>query len=250
MLLVGRTGGLGSGKTTVARMFEKLGAHIIDADALAREVVKAGNPALKLIVKVFGDSILTAQQTLNREALAKIVFQNPGKLKRLTNILYPHIAQEQAHRTREIQLKHPNAVIVYDAAMLIEAQAHKRMDKVIVVRADRTTQIARASQRDGLTKTETVRRLRHQMPIREKLRHADYVLDGTLPLKRLRTVVRDLYEDFCKQACQTKKGTSKKTGPLSKGIAKRKKLIQEISRLKGVSLLCTTLSLLDLDLLD
>lgn len=210
MLLVGLTGGLGSGKTTVARMFAQLGAHIIDADALAREVVKAGNPALKMIVKVFGDSILTAQQTLNREALAKIVFQTPGKLKRLTSILYPHIGRAQAHRTREIQLRNPNAVIIYDAAMLIEAQAHKRMDKVIVVRADRTTQIARASQRDGLTKAETVRRLQHQMPIRKKLRYADYVLDGTLPLKRLRAVVRDLYEDFSKQACQPKRAPQRR----------------------------------------
>ncbi|UCE62981.1 MAG: dephospho-CoA kinase [Nitrospirota bacterium] len=210
MLLVGLTGGLGSGKTTIARMFEQLGAHIIDADALAREVVKAGNPALKMIVKGFGDSILTAQQTLNREALAKIVFQHPGKLKRLTDILYPHIARAQARRTRGIRLRDPNAVIVYDAAMLIEAQAHKRMDKVIVVRTDRDTQIARASQRDGLTKAEIVRRLRHQMPLREKLRYADIVIDGTVSLKQLRAVVRALYEDFHKQACQSQGGTHRR----------------------------------------
>jgi dephospho-CoA kinase len=201
MLLVGLTGGLGSGKTTVARMFEQFGAHIIDADALAREVVKAGKPALKMIVKVFGESILNAQHSLNREALAKIVFQRPGKLKRLTGILYPHIARAQARRTREIRLRNPHAVIIYDAAMLIEAQAHKRMDKVIVVRADRATQISRASQRDGLTKAETVRRLRHQMPLREKLRYADLVIDGTMSLKHLRAVVCNLYEDFSKQAC-------------------------------------------------
>ena len=210
MLLVGLTGGLGSGKTTIARMFEQLGAHIIDADALAREVVKAGEPALKKIVKGFGDSILTAQKRLDREALAKIVFQNPGKLKRLTHILYPHIARAQARRTREIRLRDSHAVIVYDAAMLIEAQAHKRMDKVIVVRADRDTQIARASQRDELTKAETIRRLRHQMPFRKKLRYADIVIDGTLPVKQLRPLVRDLYEEFRKLACQSPKGPHKK----------------------------------------
>ena len=213
MLLVGLTGGLGSGKTTIARMFEQLGAHIIDADALAREVVKAGKPALKMIVKGFGDSILTAQQTLNREALAKIVFQNPGKLKRLTNILYPHIARAQARRTREIRLRDSHAVIVYDAAMLIEAQAHTRMDKVIVVRADRDTQIARASQRDELTKAETIRRLRHQMPLRDKLRYADFVIDGTMSLKHLRVVVRDFYEDFHKQACQPQQSPRRRLAP-------------------------------------
>jgi len=97
--------------------------------------------------------------------------------------------------------------------MLIEAQAHTRMDKVIVVRADRVTQIARASQRDGLTKAETVRRLRHQMPIREKLRYADFVIDGRMSLKHLRTVVHDLYEDFRKQACQPQKPTQRRRAP-------------------------------------
>ncbi len=209
MLLVGLTGGLGSGKTTVARMFKRLGAHIIDADTLAREVVMAGKPALKKIVKVFGDSILTDQQTLNREALAKIVFQNPSKLKRLTNILHPYISRERARQTREIQLRNPHAVIIYDAAMLIEAQAHKRMDKVIVVCVDRTTQISRATQRKGLTKAETVRRLRQQMPLREKLPHADFIIDGTLSLTQLRVVVRGLYESFRKKACQPKRALKK-----------------------------------------
>ena len=203
MLLVGLTGGLGSGKTTVARMMEKLGAHIIDADALAREVVKNHRPALKQVVKVFGSSILTVHQTLNRQALAKIVFQAPGKLKKLTNILYPHIAREQARRTRQIQLKDPDAVIIYDAAMLIEARAHKRMDTVIVVKADRSTQLARVCQRGGLTKSEAIRRLRHQMPLREKLHYADFVIDGTLSLKRLRVVVGELYETLRRQASQS-----------------------------------------------
>ena len=180
MLLVGLTGGLASGKTTIARLFEQLGAHIINADVLARQVVQARKPAWKMIVKVFGKTILTAQQTLNREALAEIVFQTPSKLKELTDIIYPHVAREQARQTREIRFTIPNAVIIYDAAMLIEAQAHTRMDKVIVVKAARTTQIARARRRGGLTKAETVRRLRHQMPLGEKLRHADYVIDNQL----------------------------------------------------------------------
>ena len=118
--------------------------------------------------------------------------------------------QQLGRRAREIHLKNPHAVIIYDAAMLIESQAYKRMDKVIVIRADRATQIARASQRDGLTKAETVRRLRYQMPIREKLRYADYVIDGTLPLNQLETVVRELYEDFRKQARQPKKPPQKR----------------------------------------
>ena len=212
MLLVGLTGGLGSGKTTVAGMFKQFGAQIIEADVLAREVVGAGKPALTKIVRVFGRSVLKDQGALNREALAKIVFHNPAKLKRLTNILYPHIAQAQARRTREIRLNNPDAVIIYDAPMLIEAQAYKRMDKVMVVRTDRSTQIARASRRDGLTRAEIIRRLRNQMPLREKLRYADSVIDGTLSLKELRAIVRNLYEDFLKLAREPK-------GPRQKSLA-------------------------------
>ena len=210
MLLVGLTGGLGSGKTTVAGMFKQFGAQIIEADVLAREVVGAGKPALTKIVKVFGRSVLKDQGALNREALAKIVFHNPAKLKRLTNILYPYIAQAQARQTREIRLNNPDAVIIYDAPMLIEAQAYKRMDKVMVVRTDRSTQIARASRRDGLTRAEIIRRLRNQMPLREKLHYADIVIDGTLSLKELRAIVRNLYEDLHKLA-QEPKGARQKS---------------------------------------
>ena len=206
MLLIGLTGGLASGKTTIARMFHGCGAHIIDADWLAREVVRPRKSAWKKIIQTFGKSILTPEQTLDREILARVVFGSPGKLKQLTDIIYPYVAREQGRRTREIQRKDPDAVIVYDAAMLIEARAHTRMDKVIVVKATRAIQITRACHRGKITKAEALRRLRHQMPLRDKLFYADYVIDGTLPLTQLRAVVHQLYQEFCRQACLSNMG--------------------------------------------
>ena len=200
MLLVGLTGGLASGKTTISRMFQSYGAKVIDADDLAREVTKKGRPAWKAIVKSFGKSILTSEQTIDRSRLAKIVFQDSARLRRLTGIIYPRVAREQARRVRHIKLTDPHAVVIYDAAMLIEAQAHRRMDQIIVVTANRTTQVTRACRRSGFTKAEALRRIRHQMPMREKLRYADHIIDGTLPLRQLRSTVKTLYTLFHTQA--------------------------------------------------
>ena len=200
MLLVGLTGGLASGKTTIARIFKSYGAKIIDADDLAREVTQKGRPAWKAIVKSFGKSILSSEQTIDRSSLAKIVFQDSAKLKRLTGIIYPRVAKEQARLVRQFKLTDPHAVIIYDAAMLIEAQAHQRMDQIIVVKANRATQLSRACRRSGLTKADALRRIQNQMPIREKLPYADYIIDGTVPLRQLRSPVKTLYTLFCKQA--------------------------------------------------
>ena len=200
MLLVGLTGGLASGKTTIARIFKSYGAKVIDADDLAREVTQKGRPAWKAIVKSFGKSILNSEQTIDRSSLAKIVFQNSAKLKKLTGIIYPRVAREQARRVRQFRLTDPEAVIIYDAAMLIEAHAHQRMDQIIVVKANRATQILRACRRSGFTKANALRRIHNQMPIREKLRYADYVIDGTLPLRQLRATVKTLYTLFHEQA--------------------------------------------------
>ena len=202
MVLVGLTGGLGAGKTTIAGLFQDCGAQVIDADQLARDVVKPGKPAWKEIKRQFGNGVFHSDQTLNRQALAQVVFHKPSKLKVLQNILHPRVAREQATRTKVIGKTFPQAVIIYDAALLIEAGAHRRMDHVIVVKADRSTQISRVCHRDGLTKTEALRRIRQQMPLRQKLQYADTVLDGTWTRPRLRLVVKSLYRTYQKEARQ------------------------------------------------
>ena len=202
MVLIGLTGGLGVGKTTIARLFQACGAKIIDADQLAREVVQPKKPAWQEIKKYFGNTVLHADQTVNRQALAQIVFQNPSQLRRLQQIIHPRVAREQAKQTKVIAQDAPHAVIIYDAALLIESGAHRRMDHVIVVKADRATQVARVSRRDGLTKTAALRRIKQQMPLRQKLFYADTVIDGTLPRSQLRRIVESLYRTYHLEARQ------------------------------------------------
>src|SRR5437899_3293238 len=180
MILVGLTGGVATGKSSVLRLFQDCGARVLDADILARQVVQPGKPAWRDIVRTFGRKVLRPDRTLDREALARIVFRNLAKLRILSSIVHPRVAREQTRLTREISKKEPRVVVIYDAPLLIEASAHKRMDRIIVVTADRETQIKRLCNRNHLSRTEALRRIRSQMPLAQKIKSADYVLDGPL----------------------------------------------------------------------
>lgn len=196
MLLVGLTGGLATGKSTVARIFQDLGAIVLDADRLARQAVAPRKPAYRDIVKTFGRRVLRADGTLDRGILAEIVFRHPAKLRQLNAIVHPRVARYQAQLSRQIARNDPTALIIYDAPVLIEAGAHKRMDKIIVVTADQKTQIARLHARNGFSRAEALRRIRSQIPLRTKIRLADYRLDGTLPLHRLRREVAKIKKEL------------------------------------------------------
>jgi dephospho-CoA kinase len=196
MLIVGLTGGIATGKSTVARMFKRCGAVIIDADRLARDVVRPEKPAWREIVKVFGKGILSPRRSINRRALGAIVFHDRRKLKLLERIIHPRVASEQRRLTRRIAQRSPHAVVVYEVPLLFESGAHKRVDKIIVVTADRETQIARLKQRNGLTRRDALRRITNQMPLSRKVRRADVVLDGTHDRATIRREVRRLIRSF------------------------------------------------------
>ena len=196
MIIAGLTGGIATGKTTVSRFFQDCGAVLIDADVLARLVIEPGKPAWRDILRTFGKRVLNPDRTLDRPALGELVFQNPAKLKRLNAIMHPRIAREQNRLTREIAQKDPGAVIIYDAPLLIEANAHRRMDRLIVVAADRKTQIARVQRRNRLSKVNALRRVNSQMPLKKKMEMADYLIDGTLTPAQLRHAVTQVYEDL------------------------------------------------------
>lgn len=184
----------------MADLFRECGAFVIQADQLARIVVAPGKTAWKEIVNAFGPRVLQPDRTLDRDALANLVFHHPWKLSALNRIVHPRVAREQVRQTNAIARRHPNAVIIYDAALLIEAGAHERMDRIIVVTANQPIQVQRARQRDGLTKREALGRIRGQLPLRTKRRFADHVLDGTWPVTRLRPQVRQLYREFLQEA--------------------------------------------------
>ena len=196
MILIGLTGGVATGKSTVAAMFRQCGAVVIDADALAHEVVRPGTPGWREIIRRFGRSILQADQTLNRQALGQIVFGNRAKLRQLEAIIHPRVAREQIRLTREAARKDRQAVVVYDVPLLFEAGIDKRVDKVVVVTADQRTQIARLKKRNGLSRPEALRRIRNQMPLAKKIRMADYILNGTKDQKSLARDVAKLYQSL------------------------------------------------------
>jgi dephospho-CoA kinase len=193
MMLVGLTGGVATGKSTVAKMFKRCGAIVIDADGLARDVVRPGKPAWREIVKTYGKTVLNPDRTLNRQALGTIVFGSRAKLRRLERIIHPRVEREQARLTRQAMRADPKAVVIYDVPLLFEVGIDKRVDTIIVVTADRTTQIARLRNRNGLTRIEALRRIKSQMPLALKIRRADYTIDGTLPKGESMKLIKRIY---------------------------------------------------------
>ncbi len=198
----------------MAGLFQECGALIIHADQLACTVVEPGKAAWKDIVNTFGTGVLQADRRIDRAILARLVFYNTAKLAKLNRIVHPRIAREQARHTQALTRRHPDAIIVYDAALLFEAQAHRRMDRVLVVTATQAVQIARAKQRDGLTRRDALGRIRGQLPLADKRRMADYVLNGMLPVPQLRIQVRQLYQELLQEAGlrrQTKPNRARRT---------------------------------------
>jgi len=200
MILVGLTGGVATGKSTVAKMFRRCGAIIIDADELARTVVQPGKPAWGEIVRAFGTGILNPDRTIDRHALGTIVFHDKKKLRRLERIIHPRVAREQNRLSRRAAKKDPKAIVIYDVPLLFETGIDKRVDKIIVVTADRETQIARLKKRNGLTRAEALRRIKSQMPLSKKARLADIVMDGTLPRAVCNKRVQEIFRILSKLA--------------------------------------------------
>jgi dephospho-CoA kinase len=196
MILVGLTGGVATGKSTVAKMFRRCGAVVIDADQLARDVVQPGKPAWRDIVQTFGTGILNPDRTINRPALGSLIFSFPRKRRQLERIIHPRVAREQQRLTRQAAKIDPDTVVIYDVPLLFEAGIDKRVDKIVVVTADRDTQIARLSTRNGLSRSEALRRIRSQMPMNRKRRLADFVLDGTKDTGHLTQDVAKICKDL------------------------------------------------------
>jgi dephospho-CoA kinase len=196
MILIGLTGSVATGKSTVAKMFKKCGAIVIDADELAREVVQPGKPAWREIVRTFGRRILNLDRTIDRHALGAIVFHDKKKLRHLERIIHPRVAHEQIRLTKQAAKNDPKAVVIYDVPLLFETGIDKRVDKTVVVAATRETQILRLKNRNGLTRAEALRRIRSQMPLAMKRLRADYILDGTKNRESLSRDISRLFEDL------------------------------------------------------
>jgi dephospho-CoA kinase len=190
--VIGLTGGIATGKSAVASLLSELGARIIDADELAREVVKPGREAWQDIVEAFGTEILREDKTIDREKLRKIVFRDPKARKRLESITHPRIRTLAQQRIQNLAAEGAG-IIVYEAPLLFENQVHLWLRPVILVACDLATQKHRLQERDGLNEEEIQQHLKAQMSLEEKRKLADFIIENNGDLEELRRQVQKVW---------------------------------------------------------
>lgn len=178
MMNIGLTGGIATGKSTVAKLLTDKGALLIDLDRIAREVVAPGQPALDQIARHFGQAVVQPDGTLDRKRLGQIVFSDPDKRKQLEAITHPAIRATMRERMRENARLYPDRLTIVDVPLLYESGLASEFDRVVVVYVPREEQLKRLMARDKLPQEEAMKRLNAQMDIEEKRALADYVIDN------------------------------------------------------------------------
>jgi dephospho-CoA kinase len=194
MRVVGLTGGIASGKSTVSEMFRELGAQVIDADQVARDVVEPGTPGLEEVARRF-PGVVDATGRLDRAALGQRVFADPAERRALEAIVHPRIREEVARRIDALA-RAGVTVVLYDAALLIENGLHRGMDGVVLVSAPESVQRSRLAARDGLDAAAITARLAAQLPLADKRAHATWVVDNGRSLDETRAQVRQIWEQI------------------------------------------------------
>jgi dephospho-CoA kinase len=193
---IGLTGGIASGKSLVARLFRELGAAVVDADAIAREVVAPGGPAYDGVVRTFGRGIVRPDGTLDRNALAGRIFADPSARRELNALTHPHIRRWMAAEAARLASAPGVDVIILDIPLLLETTDGRDLDLdgIIVVAADDGTRVSRLMARDGIPEADARRRVSAQMPLQEKVVRADWVIDNNGSPARTREQVEAVWE--------------------------------------------------------
>jgi len=199
MMKIGLTGGIGSGKSTVAELFRKRGAHIIDLDLLAHQVEEPGGSVWQEIVDYFGREILDTEGRIDREALGEIVFRDSAKREELNRIVHPAVRDEWQHRIDDIVRGDGQAIVISDVPLLIEVGWHEEMDIVILVYTPPGVQIERIMERNGYTQEEARDRLRSQMPLDEKIPFADFVVRNEGTREETEAAVEEVWTEILKR---------------------------------------------------
>ncbi|WP_339255135.1 dephospho-CoA kinase [Paenibacillus sp. FSL P2-0136] len=178
-MIIGLTGGIASGKSTVSALFVRKGAALVDADVIAREVMLPGHPVLAAAVEAFGDRILLPDGSLDRAGLGEIVFRDPEALKTLNNLTHPAIRREIKDRMYTLEQENPHRLVIVDIPLLYESELDSLFDQIIVVYVPRRVQLARLMERSGMKLEQAEDRLRSQIDIELKRRKANYVIDNS-----------------------------------------------------------------------
>ncbi|WP_067932148.1 dephospho-CoA kinase [Alicyclobacillus kakegawensis] len=209
-LIVGLTGGIATGKSTVSNMLRELGAYVVDADVWARRVVEPGTDGWREVVEAFGPDVLRPDGSLNRAALAAIVFHDQEARRRLNAITHPRVRRGMRSESDAYLAEHPGHPVIWDVPLLFEGETRRMVQRTVVVYADEATQLARLMARNGYSQAEAEARIRAQMPIEEKRRLADYVIDNTGTLEHTREQVERVWKSLRSGA--TGCGSSSSTG--------------------------------------
>ncbi|MCI0403312.1 MAG: dephospho-CoA kinase [Acidobacteria bacterium] len=203
MLRVGLTGGIASGKTTVAAMFRARGARILEADRIAHRLMAPGQPAYDEIVRAFGKEVLGADGSIDRKRLGAIVFADAARREQLNRIVHPRVIEEQEKELARIAAEEPGAVAMVEAALLVEAGYHKQLDKLVVTWCRPEQQLERLLAK-GLSREDAARRIAAQLPPEEKRRLADFVIDCSGSLAETEKQVERVWQAL-QQAAASKK---------------------------------------------
>ena len=198
MLLVGLTGGIGSGKSTVSRLLAERGAVVVDADDLARRAVEPGSPGLEKVVEAFGPEVRAADGSLDREAVAAKVFADPEARKRLESITHPEVFRlyhDEVDRYRDT-----DRVVIFDAPLIVETGAADGFDVLVVVSASGEAQVRRLMADRGMTERAARDRIAAQLPLEEKVKLADVVIHNDGPVEDLVPQVNHLWDELVRRA--------------------------------------------------
>jgi len=200
MFIVGLTGGIASGKSATATIFQKLGARVIDADTISRDVMLPQTECWQKVTAVFGKKILKDDLTINREKLGNIVFSDQQQLLHLNRLVHPAILREIECLLTRIEKEDSEAVVIIDAALLVETGVYRRCDKLIVISAKEETQLNRLVKRDGLSPDAAQKRIDAQLPLGEKVKVADYLITNDGSLEALQAEATSIFQSL--RTCQ------------------------------------------------
>jgi dephospho-CoA kinase len=199
MLTIGLTGGIGSGKSTVAKILGEFGATILDADKVAHTTYAPGGPAYDAVIAAFGAQLVAADRTIDRKQLGAVVFGNPERLNQLTSIVWPATRESIRRNLTELRANGASLPIVVEAAILIEANWQTLFDEIWLVRAPREQVVARIESQRGLKPSETEARIRAQLSDEERAKHATLIIENNGSIEELHTLLKEIWSEALKR---------------------------------------------------